>query len=62
MKVLYDHQIFGWQEYGGISRYFYELALEMRRQLNIEVNIVCASYINQYLAQDVNKDIVFGDL
>ena len=25
MKVLYDHQIFTWQKYGGISRYFYEL-------------------------------------
>lgn len=25
MKILYDHQIFYWQKYGGISRYFYEL-------------------------------------
>jgi glycosyltransferase involved in cell wall biosynthesis len=25
MKVLYDHQIFTTQKYGGISRYFYEL-------------------------------------
>jgi glycosyltransferase involved in cell wall biosynthesis len=25
MKVLYDHQIFTWQKFGGISRYFYEL-------------------------------------
>jgi glycosyltransferase involved in cell wall biosynthesis len=62
LKVAYDHQIFGWQEYGGISRYFYELALEMKRQPNTEANIVCAFYINQYLAQDVNKDIVFGVL
>ena len=62
MKVVYDHQIFGWQEYGGISRYFYELALEMKRQPSTEAIIVCAFYINQYLAQDVNKDIVFGVL
>ncbi len=26
MKILYDHQIFASQVYGGISRYFYELA------------------------------------
>ena len=25
MRVLYDHQIFSQQQYGGISRYFYEL-------------------------------------
>lgn len=25
MKILYDQQIFSFQEYGGISRYFYEL-------------------------------------
>jgi glycosyltransferase involved in cell wall biosynthesis len=25
MKILYDHQIFSWQKFGGISRYFYEL-------------------------------------
>jgi glycosyltransferase involved in cell wall biosynthesis len=25
MKVLYDHQVFTWQDYGGISRYYYEL-------------------------------------
>lgn len=25
MKVFYDHQIFSWQKYGGISRYFTEL-------------------------------------
>ena len=25
MKILYDHQTFTWQEYGGISRYYTEL-------------------------------------
>jgi hypothetical protein len=25
MKILYDHQIFSGQKFGGISRYFYEL-------------------------------------
>ena len=25
MKVLYDHQIFAWYNYGGVARYFYEL-------------------------------------
>ena len=25
MKIFYDHQIFAWQSYGGVSRYFFEL-------------------------------------
>lgn len=30
MKILYDHQIFTIQKYGGISRYFYELMIGMK--------------------------------
>jgi glycosyltransferase involved in cell wall biosynthesis len=62
LRVVYDHQIFGWQEYGGISRYFYELALAMNRQPNTEANIVCTTYINQYLAGATDKVTVFGFL
>ncbi len=31
MKILYDYQIFSFQEYGGISRYFYELIKGMEK-------------------------------
>lgn len=34
MKVLYDQQIFSFQEYGGISRYFYELAKGIQKTNN----------------------------
>ena len=57
---MYDHQIFGWQEYGGISRYLYELALEMNRLPDTQASIVSATYINQYLAQDPTKLTVVG--
>jgi len=30
MRVLFDHQVFSWQAYGGISRYFFEIAKGMR--------------------------------
>ncbi len=49
MKVVYDHQIFGWQEYGGISRYIFELALEMATANAQDVSIVSPFYVNQYL-------------
>ena len=34
MRILYDQQIFSFQEYGGISRYFYELIKEAKKTKN----------------------------
>ena len=31
MKILFDHQVFTWQRFGGISRYFAELIRGLRR-------------------------------
>ena len=49
MKIVYDHQIFGWQQYGGISRYAYELALEITNSSTYDLSIVSPFYVNQYL-------------
>ena len=62
MRVVYDHQIFGWQEYGGISRYFYELALEMNRLPETEAMIVSSVFINRYLLQAPKNLRIFGRL
>lgn len=46
MKVLFDHQTFHTQRFGGISRYFYELGMRFE-QTDVEVAI---SYsMNQYI-------------
>ena len=34
MNILYDHQIFMLQEYGGISRYFHELIANLNKKHN----------------------------
>ena len=34
MKILFDHQIFSFQKYGGISRYFYVLASRINKTSN----------------------------
>lgn len=36
MKILFDHQIFSWQRYGGISRYFYEIMRNLSTQITIK--------------------------
>jgi glycosyltransferase involved in cell wall biosynthesis len=49
MRIIYDHQIFCLQEYGGVSRYVYELALELSVTYAQDLKIVSPLYINRYL-------------
>lgn len=41
VKILYDHQIFSTQIYGGASRYFYELInhLQKDQEINVELSL-----------------------
>lgn len=50
MNILYDHQIFSSQKYGGISRYFYELMREFQTMEDIHVDISIRVSNNHYIA------------
>jgi len=50
MKILYDHQIFTTQKYGGISRYFYELIKELNKMDDVETHISLLVSNNHYLS------------
>lgn len=49
MKVVFDHQIFFLQRYGGISRYFRELSVRLARAADTRVSVVAPFHINEYL-------------
>lgn len=49
MKVAFDYQVFGWQVYGGISRYAYELATQLASTYRQDVAVIAPLYVNQYL-------------
>jgi len=53
MKILYDHQTFTIQQYGGISRYFYELI--SRTNIDFEGKLSCLLSNNTYLTSDKKK-------
>ena len=59
MKIAYDSQIFCQQTYGGVSRYFCEIASRIAKELSVEVSITAPMYINAYLAH-VPPGIVSG--
>ena len=48
MRIVYSHDIFSFQAYGGISRYFVEIAKRIPAN-EAQVQIFAGLYINQYL-------------
>jgi glycosyltransferase involved in cell wall biosynthesis len=48
MKIIYDHQIFAVQRFGGISRYFYELISRLCREADIDIALFLGFHINEY--------------
>jgi len=50
MKILYDHQIFTSQIYGGISRYFYELFLKFSSMDEIDIDVSLLFSNNYYIS------------
>lgn len=54
MKVLYDHQIFTSQIYGGISRYFFELIKYFNNDDEIECEL-SLKYSNNYYLKKLNN-------
>lgn len=48
MKILYDYQVFSWQRYGGISRYFYEIINRIVNRSGTNVSLFLGFHINEY--------------
>lgn len=49
ISIAFDHQIFGWQKYGGISRYFYQLAENLSLRPRCKVAVFAPLYVNRYI-------------
>ena len=60
MNIIYDHQIFTAQKYGGISRYFVELANHIADAKKAQVRVLSPVYVNAYLASRSPKVPVTG--
>ena len=49
LKVAFDNQIFLEQRFGGISRYFCEMFIELNEKPNIDSNIIAPMHFNKHL-------------
>jgi len=54
MKILFDHQIFTSQIYGGISRYFFELMKNFRNNDEVECEL-SLKYSNNYYLKELDN-------
>jgi glycosyltransferase involved in cell wall biosynthesis len=57
--VVYDYQTFVNQKYGGISRYFCELATRVNKTDKFSTKVLAPAYINQYL-KSMESNLVTG--
>lgn len=60
VKVAFDHQIFAHQRYGGVSRYFVELAKRLAKDTESDVAVIAPLHINSYLAGEDVEAITRG--
>ncbi|MBU1217146.1 glycosyltransferase family 4 protein [bacterium] len=56
MKILYDHQTFTLQNYGGISRYFFELIRYFNKSKDTDIDVSLLFSNNHYISdkRDIN--------
>lgn len=59
MKIIYDYHIFNWQKYGGVSRFFCEIASKLDQITGVEARILAGLYANRYLAL-YNSQLTIG--
>lgn len=59
MRVGFDHQVFTFQKYGGISRYFFELASRLPTH-GVSPLVVAPLHINEYLAAATASEFTRG--
>lgn len=59
MKILYDYQAFSRQFYGGVSRYFVEIAKRLSTTEDTELRVFAPFYLNNYL-EELDSGIVVG--
>ena len=55
MKVLYDHQIFSMQRYGGISRYYYELIKNIYKSVDSYLALKFSN--NEYILNKTQNQV-----
>lgn len=59
LKILYDHQAFAAQKYGGVSRLFYELIKHLAGRKEIELYLFHGLYINRFPVRDFKQGAAF---
>ncbi len=61
MNVMFDHQIFSVQRYGGYTKYYVSLSRALRQLPDFHAQIVAPAHVNEYLEpQDSRHPLTFA--
>ena len=62
MKIAYNHQIFSTQRFGGVSRYFVELAknIPLLKKNEAIIKLICPLHINNHLKNEMKNVSLHG--
>ena len=60
MKIVYDYQIFLIRQYGGVARYFVELASRLARHPDVQVRVISPFFRSQLLSKHRDKISTIG--
>jgi len=60
MKVAYDYQIFSIRQYGGVSRYFVELAAELSKCADTQIQILAPLIRSRCLSESMSRISTLG--
>ena len=55
LRIAYDPQIWSFQTYGGVSRYFYEIARRIADMPNTDVSIIAPFHVSAYLGMSEDQ-------
>jgi glycosyltransferase involved in cell wall biosynthesis len=58
VRICFDPQIFSLQDYGGISRYFFETAVRLAELPDTDVTVLAFAHINAYLAGVPHRAVI----
>ncbi|MDQ1351874.1 MAG: hypothetical protein QG657_2180 [Acidobacteriota bacterium] len=59
LKILFDHQVFVAQQYGGVSRLFYELIRRLADKKEIELCLFHGLHINRFPVWDIKEKTAY---
>lgn len=59
LDILYDHQVFAFQQFGGVSRIFFELIKNLSLHPHVRISLFHGFYINRFPLAELKNQLAY---